>query len=112
MKRKRAANGCRLELLEGTDNTKYVLRLYVAGAKSRSQRAISNARTLCDKYLPGKHRLEIVDIYRYPRRARDEQIVAAPTLIKSLPLPLRKFIGDMSNPDRIMASLSIKQEDQ
>jgi circadian clock protein KaiB len=89
----------------------YLLRLYVAGAKSQSVKAVANIRRLCKKYLRGRHKLEIIDIYRYPRRARDEQIVAAPTLIRRLPLPLRKFIGDMSNPERILLSLSIKRED-
>src|SRR5215472_8545329 len=81
----------------------YTMRLYVTGATPRSSRAITNLRRLCDEYLPGKYQLEIIDIYQRPELARQVQIIAAPTLVKSFPLPLRKFIGDMSDIRNLLA---------
>lgn len=86
---------------------KYVMRLYVTGATPRSTRAITNLRRLCDEHLPGRYELEVIDIYQQPALAVEGQIIAAPTLVKSLPLPLRKFIGDMSDTKTILASLEI-----
>src|SRR5215472_6492850 len=89
----------------------YAMRLYVTGATPRSTRAITNLRKLCDDYLPGKYVLEVIDIYQRPELAREVQIIAAPTLIKSFPLPLKKFIGDMSNIRNLLAGLEIKVSD-
>ena len=86
----------------------YVLNLYVTGLRPRSQRAIENIRRLCDKHLPGRYELQIVDIYQQPKLAEDAQIVAAPTLVKSLPPPLRQIIGDMSDDGRVLVALGIK----
>ena len=83
------------------------MRLYVTGATTRSTRAITNLRRLCDEYLPGRYRLEIIDIYQQPGLAAREQIIAAPTLVKQLPLPLRKFIGDMSDTKSLLAGLEV-----
>jgi len=83
------------------------MRLYVTGATPRSTRAITNLRRLCDEHLPGRYELEVVDIYQQPRLAAEGQIIAAPTLVKSLPLPLRKFIGDMSDTKSILTGLEI-----
>ena len=91
---------------EGT----YVLRLFVSGMTPRSQRAIENIRRLCEEHLAGRYELEIVDIYQQPGLAKDEQIVAAPTLTKRLPLPLRKLIGDLSDPGRVLVALGIRRE--
>ena len=85
----------------------YVLRLYVTGASSRSVRAIANVRKICDEYLEGRHELEVVDISQHPALAAIEQILAAPTLIKTLPLPVRRFVGDMSWPHRLIAELNL-----
>jgi circadian clock protein KaiB len=71
----------------------YVLRLYVTGMTARSSRAVNNLRTICDEYLEGRYDLEVIDIYQQPALTRGEQIVAAPTLIKKLPLPMRRIIG-------------------
>src|SRR5205809_859354 len=81
--------------------TKYVLLLFVTGATPRSTRAIVNVKKFCEDHLPGRYRLRIVDIYQQPESARKEQIVAVPTLVKRLPLPLRRFVGDMSDVQRL-----------
>jgi circadian clock protein KaiB len=85
----------------------YILRLYVTGSSPRSIRAISNLKRLCEEYLEGDYDLEVVDIYKNPAAARDAQIVAAPTLIKKLPAPLRRFVGDMSNTEKLLTGLDI-----
>ena len=85
----------------------YVLRLYVAGATPNSLRAIENIRKICAEHLKGGFDLEIIDIYQQPCFAKERQIVAVPTLVKELPLPLRKFIGDMSHSERILAGLDL-----
>ncbi len=87
---------------------RYVLRLYVAGMTPRSTQAIENIRKICEEHLAGHYDLEVVDIYQQPVLAEGEQIIAAPTLIKSLPLPLRRFIGDMSRTDNLLLGLDLK----
>lgn len=86
---------------------KYVLRLFIAGMTPNSRRAVENVRRICDEYLEGRYELEIVDIYQQPALAEDEQILAAPTLIKKLPFPLRKLIGDMSNTEKVLLGLDL-----
>jgi len=90
------------------DKAKYVLRLYVTGMTPKSTRAIANVQQLCDKYLEGCYELEVIDIYQQPKLARGEQIIATPTLIRKLPLPLRKFIGDMSDTERFLVGIDLK----
>lgn len=85
----------------------YVLCLYITGATAQSARAISNIRRICEEYMNGGYELEIVDLSQQPSFAKGEQIIAAPTLIKKLPLPLRRFIGDMSRTDRILSGLDL-----
>lgn len=85
----------------------YVLRLYVTGTTRRSVQAIANIRKICEAHLKGRYELEVVDIYQQPVLAAGEQIIAAPTLIRKLPLPLRRFIGDMTNTDRIILGLDL-----
>lgn len=87
----------------------YLLRLYVTGATSKSLRAIESIKSICEEHLKGRYRLEVVDVYQRPALARGEQIIAAPTLIKYLPTPLRKFIGDMSNTERILLGLDLRR---
>lgn len=89
------------------DDPRYVLRLYITGSTSRSGRAISNIRKICEEHLQGRYDLEVVDISANPALAEGQQIIAAPTLIKKLPLPLRRFIGDMSRTDRILLGLDL-----
>jgi circadian clock protein KaiB len=87
---------------------KYVLRLYVAGTSRKSSRAIQNLRKLLKQYGNEQYDLQIIDIYQQPIFAKDGQIVAAPTLVKELPLPLQKFIGDLSNSERLLAALNLE----
>ena len=87
----------------------YVLRLFVSGMTPNSQRAIENVRKICAENLEGRYTLEIIDIYQQPIFAKEGQIVAAPTLVKELPPPLRKFIGDMSQTERILLGLDIRK---
>ena len=91
------------------DSAHYVLRLYVTGTTRNSGRAIVNIRKICEQYLQGRYDLEIVDISQHPTLAEGEQIIAAPTLIKKLPLPLRRFIGDMSQTERILLGLDLRK---
>lgn len=94
--------------LEKPGNEKYVLRLYVAGITPRSAKAIENINKLCDEYLPGRCDLEVIDIYQQPKLAKGEQIVAVPTLIKKLPLPLRRVIGNMSDTEKFLVGIDLK----
>jgi circadian clock protein KaiB len=86
----------------------YVLRLFVSGFTPRSQRAIDNLQNICECYLAGRHRIEVVDLYQSPGLAHDEQIIAVPTLLKVLPLPPRRVIGDLSQVDKVLEGLDIK----
>jgi circadian clock protein KaiB len=87
---------------------RYVLHLYVAGMTPRSTRAISNIRKICEEFLHGRYDLEVVDLARFPALAAGAQIIAAPSLIKMLPLPMRRFVGDMSQTERILLGLDIR----
>jgi len=87
---------------------KYLLRLYVTGTTGNSIRAIQNVRRICDEHLHGLYDLEVVDIYKNLPLARGDQIIAAPTLIKRLPVPLRRLIGDMSDEQRVLVGLDIR----
>lgn len=86
---------------------KYILRLYVTGSTGRSLRAVHNLKKICEEHLPNEYDLEVIDIYKDPEAARAEQIVAAPTLVKKLPEPIRKFVGDLSNTQKILVGLDI-----
>ena len=85
----------------------YLLRLFVTGTTPRSARAIRNIRAICEEYLPGHYDLEVIDIYQHPEYVRAEQIIVTPTLVKHLPLPVRKLIGDLSDTARVLAGLDI-----
>lgn len=89
----------------------YHFRLYVSGVTNRSTKAITNLKTICDAHLAGRYELEVIDIYKQPDKAYTEQIVAAPTLVKQLPAPLRRFIGDLSDTQRLLAGLEIHHRD-
>lgn len=91
-------------------NAHYVLRLYVAGLTPRSQRAIDNLKAICEEHLRARYDLEVIDIFQQPQLAKAEQVIAAPTLVKELPPPLRKFIGDMSQTQKILVGLEIRPE--
>jgi circadian clock protein KaiB len=93
------------------DRAKHVLRLYVTGMTPKSTRAIGNVQKLCEKYLAGRYELKVIDIYQQPKLAKGEQIIATPTLIKKLPLPLRRLIGDMSDAERFLAGIGLKPKE-
>jgi circadian clock protein KaiB len=85
----------------------YLFKLYITGATARSTKALANLKRLCDSHLAGRYELEVIDIYQQPAKARHEQILAAPTLVKILPAPLRRFIGDLSDSEQLLAQLQI-----
>jgi circadian clock protein KaiB len=89
---------------------RYLLRLYVAGLTTRSSTAIRNLRKICDEHLQDRCTLEVIDIYEHPTLARGEQIIAAPTLIKELPAPLRRLIGDMADTERVLVGLDLRRD--
>jgi circadian clock protein KaiB len=90
------------------EQRRYVLRLYIAGVSLRSSHAIANIKKICEEHLKGRYELEVIDIYQNPDLAKSAQVIAAPTLIKSLPPPLRKFIGDLHDTERILIGLDSK----
>jgi circadian clock protein KaiB len=89
---------------------RYVLRLYVTGMTPRSLEALRTIKELCEEHLHGRYDLEVVDIYQHPRLAKDEQIVAVPTLVKQLPAPLRRLIGNLSDRERVLFGLDLRVE--
>jgi circadian clock protein KaiB len=97
---------------QNTGEEKYILRLYVAGMSPRSVKAIENIRKICEENLKGRYELDVIDVYQQPEYAKKEQLLAAPTLIKKLPLPLRRLIGDMSDKERILVGLNLVPKNQ
>lgn len=91
---------------------KYILRLYVIGSSTRSLRAVYNLKKLCEENFPNDYELEVIDVGEHPELAREEQIVAVPMLVKKLPTPLRKFVGDLSNTQKILVGLDIYQRQE
>jgi circadian clock protein KaiB len=87
---------------------RYILKLYVAGMNQRSSEAITTITEVCEEYLKGRYELAIIDIYQQPSLARGEQIIAVPTLIKKLPLPLRRLIGNMADLDKVLVGLDLR----
>jgi circadian clock protein KaiB len=88
----------------------YALRLYIAGTSPKSLRAIANVKKICEENLHGQYELQVIDLYQQPQLAQGEQIIAAPTLIKKLPLPLRRIIGDMSSAERVLVGLDLRKK--
>ncbi len=91
-------------------SSRYVLRLYVAGKSPKSVNAIANLKKICEENLQGRYELEVIDLYQQPHLAQGEQIIALPTLIRKLPPPLRRIIGDMSNTERVLVGLDIRKK--
>ena len=85
----------------------YLLRLFVAGNTLLSQRAIRNLRRICDEHLPGRVSFEVIDIYQQPELAGQHQVIAAPTLVKLQPLPVRNIVGDLSGTGRVLRGLGL-----
>ncbi len=90
----------------------YILTLYVTGQTPGSQRAIRNLKKICEEELKGHYELEIIDIYQQPELAKNAEIVAVPTLIKSLPAPIRRLVGDMSDRERVLVGLDLKKKEK
>lgn len=95
--------------LEQNNGKPYQLRLYVTGSTPQSLRAIKNLRLFCEEHLNGRYNLEVINLYEHPEMAKTEQIIAAPTLIKKFPLPLRRIIGDLSNSEKVFVGMGIQQ---
>ena len=93
--------------IQGEDLSRYVLRLYVTGMTPRSTRAIANIKALCEERLAGRYDLEVVDARDHPDMARHDEVLAVPTLVKRLPSPLRRLIGDLSNIEHVLVGLDL-----
>lgn len=93
--------------LEHRGEGHYVLRLYITGTTPRSARAIANIRRICEEHLRGRYEIEVIDLYQHPELAAPGQVVVAPTLVKELPPPLRKLIGDLSDIEQVLKRLDI-----
>jgi len=91
---------------------RYVLRLYVTGMTPRSTEAFATIKSLCEEHLQGRYDLEVIDIYQHPGLAKDEQIIAVPTLVKKLPAPLRRLIGNLSAQERVLLGLDLRAIDK
>ena len=89
----------------------YQLRLYVAGQTPKSIRAFANLKTLCEEHLKGRYQIEVIDLLEHPQLARGDQIVAIPTLVRRLPPPVRKIIGDLADTVRVLVGLDVRQAD-
>lgn len=96
------------EVVQNEQKKHYSLRLYVTGATPQSIKAVTNIKKICEEYLEGRHTLEIIDIYQQPQFAEADQIIAAPTLIKKLPYPFKRLVGDMSDKKRVLRGLDLK----
>ena len=91
-----------------TEATTWELRLYVAGQTAKCVAAVQNLNRFCEEHLAGKYHVEVIDLLENPRLARDDQIVAIPTLVRKLPEPMQKIIGDLSNTERVLIGLDLK----
>jgi circadian clock protein KaiB len=91
-------------------NDKWVLRLYVAGQTPKSVTAFNNLKLICEEQLKGKYHIEVIDLLKNPQLARDDQILAVPTLVRKLPLPVRNIIGDLSNIERVLVGLDLIEQ--
>lgn len=100
------------EALAERGKTFYILRLYISGNTTRSSKAIQNIQRVCQERLAGRYELEVIDIFQQPHLAREAQIIAVPTLIRQLPLPLRKLVGDMADEKRLLHGLDILEKNE
>ena len=107
-KKKTNAETRAFEEAQPTDTRHYLLRLYVTGMTPRSTEALAAIRGICEERLQGRYTLEVIDIYQHPERAGEEQLIAAPTLVKKLPLPLRHLVGSLSDTERVLVGLDLR----
>ena len=106
-RRATSTNGYKAQADNGDPN-RWNLRLYVAGQTPRSLTAFKNLKEICEEYLKGKYHIEVIDLMENPTLARGDQILAIPTLVRKLPQPIRKIIGDLSNTERVLVGLDIQ----
>lgn len=99
------------EAIKAPDNSHYVLRLYVTGLTPRSLAAIETTKRTCEEFLKGRYNLQVIDLSKHPALAEGEQIIAAPTLIKQLPKPLRRLVGDLSDQERVLLGLDLRRDE-
>ena len=97
-------------LLAASDSEKYLIRLYFAGMTLRSTEALARTKAVCEEHLQGRYELEVIDIYQQPELAREGQIIVTPTLIKVLPVPLRRLVGDLLDTEKVLRGLDIKKK--
>jgi circadian clock protein KaiB len=97
-------------LVARSGEEQYALRLFVTGLTPRSTQAIATIKAICEEHLANRYDLEVIDIYQQPTLAQGEQIIAVPTLIKELPLPFRRLIGDLSDEDRVLVGLDLRRK--
>jgi circadian clock protein KaiB len=95
-------------LIQPNDSPHYLLRLYITGMTTGSTEALAAIKGICEEHLQGRYTLEVIDLYQHPERAREEQLIAAPTLIKQLPLPLRRLVGRLSDTERVLVGLDLR----
>src|SRR5918911_2214758 len=107
-KKSRRANNGQSSPADGADEAQWNLRLYVAGQTPRSLTAFKNLKQICEEYLKGEYHIEVIDLMENPTLARGDQILAVPTLVRKLPQPIRKIIGDLSNTERVLVGLDIQ----
>jgi len=96
---------------KGTDGALMELRLYIAGQTPKSLSALSNLRSICESHLSGQYRIEIIDLLKSPQLARGDQILAIPTLVRKLPQPIRRIIGDLSNTQKVLVGLDLRPQE-
>jgi circadian clock protein KaiB len=96
------------EIAPVTDENKWMLRLYVAGQTPKSITAYANLKTICEEHLQGSYQIEVIDLLVNPTLAKDDQILALPTLVRKLPEPIKKIIGDLSNTERVLVGLDVR----
>ena|SRR5579883_2747516 len=111
MASKRAASRKSQKIANIGDDSEWELTLYIAGQTPRSLAAIANLKSFCESYLPNRYRLAVVDLFEQPQLARDDQIIAIPTLVRKMPQPIRKVIGDLSNTQRVLLGLQLTADE-
>ena len=94
---------------KGTKSDEWILRLYIAGQSARSASALRNLEAVCEEHLAGRYRIEVIDLLKHPQLARGDQIIAVPTLVRHLPPPMKKIIGDLSNEESVLVGLDLRQ---
>ena len=102
------ASSVAVQQVSAPDTAEWELRLYIAGQSKKSLSALSNLQRLCDEHLPGKYRIEVIDLLKNPQLAAGDQILAIPTLVRKLPSPMKKIIGDLSNHEKALVGLDLR----